>query len=451
MLNFKGENFMLSMAQYILVGSMLFGMFFGAGNLIFPVHLGQEAGQNVLLANIGFMITAIGLPFLGIIAMGISKCDGLFALASRVNKPYAHFITILLYISIGPAFALPRTAAVSYEIGFSTHLDAQMQTIALFIFTAIFFLLALLFALKPGKIIIWIGKFLNPLFLLFLAILLVTAIVSPMGTPSAFAPTGDYQNEAFFKGITEGYNTMDALASLAFGIIVIYTLRDLGLTKPKDIALGTLKAGIVVLILMGIIYSFLGYLGACSLGQFELSQNGGIALAQISTYYFGFFGNILLAITVTLACLKTAIGLITACSTTFSQLYPQTLKYKTYVYLITLISFIISNIGLTSIINYTIPILMLLYPLAITLIILAFIQAIFGYHRSIYVSTTIFTLLASIGDMINALPKELHTDTITAIIQFYQNTLPCFNIGMGWITPTIIGLIIGSVISFIKK
>lgn len=442
---------MLSTAQYILVGSMLFGMFFGAGNLIFPVHLGQEAGSNVFAANIGFMLTAIGLPFLGIIAMGISKCDGVFELASRVNKPYAHFITVLLYLSIGPAFALPRTAAVPFEIGFATHLDEGTKTLALFIFTAAFFLIALFFSLKPGKIIVWIGKFLNPLFLIFLAILLVTAIISPMGTPADFPATGDYQNEALFKGITEGYNTMDALASLAFGIIVIYTLRDLGLTKPKDIALGTLKAGIVVLILMGIIYSFLGYLGACSLGQFELSKNGGIALAQISTYYFGFFGNILLAITVTLACLKTAIGLITACSTTFSQLYPQTLKYKRYVYLITLVSFIISNVGLTSIITFTIPILMLLYPLAITLIILAFIQAIFGYHKSIYISTTIFTLLASIGDMINALPKELHGDTITSIIQLYQNTLPFFNIGMGWITPAIIGLIIGSIIAIIKK
>ena len=442
---------MLSTAQYILVGSMLFGMFFGAGNLIFPVHLGQEAASNVFAANIGFMLTAIGLPFLGIIAMGVSKCDGLFELASRVNKPYAHFITVLLYLSIGPAFALPRTAAVSFEIGFATHLDEGTKTIALLIFTAIFFLLALFFALRPGKIIIWIGKFLNPLFLIFLAILLVTAILSPMGTPANFAPSGDYQTGAFFKGITEGYNTMDALASLAFGVIVIYTLRDLGLTKPKDIALGTLKAGIVVLILMGIIYSFLGYLGACSLGQFELSKNGSIALAQISTYYFGFFGNILLAITVTLACLKTAIGLITACSTTFSQLYPQTLKYKTYVYLITLISFIISNVGLTSIITFTIPILMLLYPLAITLILLALIQAVVGYHRSIYLSTTLFTLLASIGDMLNALPKDLHTSAIASIIQFYQATLPCFDIGMGWLAPAFIGLIIGSIYALSKK
>ena len=442
----------LSLSQYILVGSMLFGMFFGAGNLIFPVHLGQEAGSNVLSANIGFMLTAIGLPFLGIIAMGVSRSNGLFDLASRINIPYAHFITIALYLSIGPAFALPRTAAVSFEIGFASHVDSSMQTIYLAIFTIIFFLLALFFALKPGKIIIWIGKFLNPLFLIFLAILIITAFINPMGIPSEIAVQSAYQNEALTKGIIEGYNTMDALASLAFGIIVIHTLYDLGLKNPKDIALGTLKSGIVVLILMGIIYTSLSYLGATSLGQLSLSANGGIALADISTYYFGSFGHVLLAGTVTVACLKTAIGLITACSTTFSELYPHTLSYKAYVYLITFISFLISNVGLTSIIYLAIPILMLLYPLAITLILLAFIDAIFGYHRYIYLSTTIFTLLAAIGDMLNVLPFGLNKiSAINNIIENYHNTLPFFDIGMGWIVPAIIGIILGSLITLGAK
>lgn len=442
----------LSLSQYILVGSMLFGMFFGAGNLIFPVHLGQEAGSNILSANVGFMLTAIGLPFLGIIAMGVSRSNGLFDLASRINTTYAHFITIALYLSIGPAFALPRTAAVSFEIGFASHIDSSMQTIYLAIFTIIFFLLALFFALKPGKIIIWIGKILNPLFLIFLAILIITAFINPMGSPADMAAQGAYQNDALTKGIIEGYNTMDALASLAFGIIVIHTLYDLGLKQPKDIALGTLKAGIVVLILMGIIYSALSYIGATSLGQLPLSANGGIALADISTYYFGSFGHILLASTVTIACLKTAIGLITACSTTFSELYPNTLSYKSYVYLITLVSFLISNVGLTSIIYLAIPILMLLYPLAITLILLAFIDATCGYHRYIYVCTTILTLIAAIGDMLNALPFELNKiSAINSIIEIYHNTLPFFDIGMGWIVPAIIGLVIGTVITVLTK
>ncbi|WP_304064533.1 branched-chain amino acid transport system II carrier protein [Megamonas hypermegale] len=442
----------LSLSQYILVGSMLFGMFFGAGNLIFPVHLGQEAGANVVPANIGFMLTAIGLPFLGIIAMGVSRSKGLFDLAGRINTTYAHFITILLYLSIGPAFALPRTAAVSFEIGFASHLDSSLQTVCLAAFTVIFFLLALFFALKPGKIIIWIGKFLNPLFLIFLAVLIIAAFINPMGAPSAMPVQSAYQQEALTKGIIEGYNTMDALASLAFGIIVIHTLSDLGLKNPKDIALGTLKAGIVVLVLMGIIYSSLSYIGAASLGQLALSANGGIALADISTYYFGSFGHILLAGTVTVACLKTAIGLITACSTTFSELYPHTLSYKSYVYLITFVSFLISNVGLTSIIYLAIPILMLLYPLAITLILLAFIDAVCGYHRYIYLCTTVFTLLAAIGDMLGALPFGLNEiAAISSIIEIYRNTLPFFDIGMGWIVPAIIGIALGTVLTFITR
>lgn len=442
----------LSLSQYILVGSMLFGMFFGAGNLIFPVHLGQEAGANVVPANIGFMLTAIGLPFLGIIAMGVSRSKGLFNLAGRINTTYAHFITILLYLSIGPAFALPRTAAVSFEIGFASHLDSSLQTVCLAAFTVIFFLLALFFALKPGKIIIWIGKFLNPLFLIFLAVLIIAAFINPMGAPSAMPVQSAYQQEALTKGIIEGYNTMDALASLAFGIIVIHTLSDLGLKNPKDIALGTLKAGIVVLVLMGIIYSSLSYIGAASLGQLALSANGGIALADISTYYFGSFGHILLAGTVTVACLKTAIGLITACSTTFSELYPHTLSYKSYVYLITFVSFLISNVGLTSIIYLAIPILMLLYPLAITLILLAFIDAVCGYHRYIYLCTTVFTLLAAIGDMLGALPFGLNEiAAISSIIEIYRNTLPFFDIGMGWIVPAVIGIALGTVLTFITR
>ena len=443
----------LSLSECILVGSMLFGMFFGAGNLIFPVHMGQEAGANIFAANIGFMLTAIGLPFLGVIAMGLSRCGGLFDLASRVGVPYAHFMTVLLYLTIGPMFALPRTGAVSFEIGLAGQLADETKTIALVVFTAIFFIIALLFSLKPGKIITWIGKFLNPLFLVFLAILLITALLYPMGDPSAAAVQHSYADgDAFSKGLTEGYNTMDALASLAFGVIVIHSLRGLGLQKPSDIALGTLKAGIVVVILMGVIYTFLSYLGAASLGALSLSDNGGIALAQISTYYFGSFGHIILAVTVTVACLKTAIGLITACSTTFSEMYPHSLSYKQYAYVITIVSFLISNVGLTSIIYLAVPILMLLYPLAITLILLTFISAAFGHSRTLYVTTTALTMLAACGDMLNALPDSLkNTDSVSSLLQIYQQTLPLFDIGMGWVIPALIGIVVGAVIIFVRK
>ncbi len=433
----------LSFRSYLFVGSMLFGMFFGAGNLIFPVHMGQEAGSQLLPATIGFLITGIGLPFLGIVSIGISGSSGLQDLASRVHPAYAKFMTILLYLTIGPAFALPRTATVSYQIGLAPYISEEGQTVALALFTLLFFVIALGFSLRPNKILVWIGKLLNPLFLVFLAMLIATAFLHPLGDITAAAVQGDYVDHAFFKGFTEGYNTMDVLASLAFGIIVVRTLKDLGIRTPGKIALGTVKAGFVSVLLMGVIYSCLVYIGTASVGQFALSANGGIALAQIASFYFGSFGAVLLAIIVTLACLKTAVGLITACSETFEDMFPDLVGYRVYAVLFTVVSFLIGNVGLTQIITLAVPLLMFLYPLAITLVLLALFSSLFGGRRAVYLGTTLFTLVAAVGDALNALPaggKEL--SAVQSLLGIYQQ-LPFFSIGMGWITPALLGCVLG--------
>ena len=444
-------NEKLSMSSYLLVGSMLFGMFFGAGNLIFPVHMGQEAGAQLLPATVGFLITAIGLPFLGIVAIGISGSSGLYDLASRVHPSYAKFMTVLLYLTIGPAFALPRTATVSYQVGLAPYISEGSQALALGLFTLAFFALAITFALRPSKILVWIGKLLNPLFLLFLAMLIAVAFLQPMGLLSSAAVHGDYVNHAFFKGFTEGYNTMDVLASLAFGIIVVRTLHDLGVRTPGGVAWGTVKAGAVSVLLMGIIYSCLSTIGTMSVGQFELSANGGVALAQIATFYFGSFGSILLALIVTLACLKTAIGLITACSETFEELFPNSVSYRVYAWIFTVFSFLIGNLGLTQIITLAVPILMFLYPLAITLVLLAFLSAVFGSRQSVYLSTTIFTLLAALGDAFNAMPKSVQQlDWVQQLLAVYH-ILPFFDIGMGWIVPSIVGLAVGVIYTLVRR
>ena len=202
----------LNLSSYVLVGSMLFGMFFGAGNLIFPVHMGQEAGSNIFIATIGFLITAIGLPFLGVLAIGISKSDGLFGLASRIRPLYGYVMTILLYLTIGPFFALPRTGTVSYEIGLAPYIAKEYQSFGLAGFTILFFIIALAFSLKPNKILTWIGKILNPLFLVFLAVLIIISFMTPMGNVSSAEIHGAYVLEPFFKGFTEGYNTIPAFA-----------------------------------------------------------------------------------------------------------------------------------------------------------------------------------------------------------------------------------------------
>ncbi len=442
----------LTLSSYVLIGSMLFGLFFGAGNLIFPVHMGQEAGSNVMVATIGFLITGIGLPFLGVVAIGASKSDGLFGLASRIHPLYAYGMTVLLYLTIGPFFALPRTGTVSYEIGLAPYIAKEYQTLGLAGFTILFFLVALIFSLKPSKILTWIGKVLNPLFLLFLAFLVVISFLSPMGATSGAEIHGAYIAEPFFKGFTEGYNTMDALASLAFGIIVVQTLRDLGVQSPRNIAIGTVKAGVVSVLLMGLIYSCLAYIGATSVAKYGVSANGGIALAQIADYYFGSAGSILLAIIVTLACLKTAIGLITACSETFQTLFPKTLSYKGYVYLFTLVSCLIGNVGLTQIISLSIPVLMFLYPLAITLIILAFLSPLFKHRQIVYILTTVCTLFASVADAFNAMPDSIKSQSfVQDFLALSYNLLPFFDLGMGWVIPMVIGLSLGWLIGITQR
>ena len=437
----------LSAKQYILLASMLFGMFFGAGNLIFPVSMGQQAGSNLWPAAIGFCLTGVGLPLLGIAAMGISRSEGLFDMCSKVSRPYSYFFTCLLYLSIGPLFAIPRTATVSFSVGILPLIPEGSSSLVLCIFSALFFAIVLFFSLRPSGIMTWIGKILNPLFLLFLGILTVTALLNPMGSLTSAAPSGNYVSQSFFQGFLEGYNTLDALASLAFGIILINAIRELGVESPKDISSSTLKAGVLSTILMAAIYCILTVVGTQSQAVYGVSADGGEALYLIGSHYFGTFGGVLLGITVTFACMKTAIGLITSCATTFVELVPKTLSYKAYAIVFCLFSFGIANFGLSRIIELSLPVLMFLYPLTITLILLCLFGHWFQYDRRVFLSVTAFTVAAAALDFLNALPagiKEiLHADVI---ISAAQKFLPFFSLGMGWVVPACIGLAIGLVL-----
>ena len=347
----------LQFKDYLTIGSMLFGIFFGAANLIFPVNMGQEAGSAVFLANLGFLVTGIGLPFLGVIAIGSSQSNGLFDLASKVNKRYAFIFTILLYLVIGPFFALPRLATTSFEIGLSPFIPKEFTTLSLAIFSVAFFVVAWLFSRKPSKLLDYVGKFLNPLFLVLLGILLVLAFTRPMGSVATAPVQTAYENTPFITGFIEGYNTLDALASLAFGIIIVTTIRQRGVTKPSTVALDTIKSGAVSILLMGLIYSLLAYMGTMSLGTFPLSDNGGIALAQIANHYLGTFGSLILALIVIVACLKTGIGLISAFSETFIELFPKQ-NYLFFATGVSIMACLFANIGLTKIIEFSIPVLM---------------------------------------------------------------------------------------------
>lgn len=438
----------LTLRQKILVAGTLFGMFFGAGNLIFPVHLGQMAGQNTLPAIIGFIITAVGIPILGVAAIGITHSDGLQTLSGKVGKGYGIFFTCLLYLTIGPLFAIPRCATVSFTTGITPLLGADSpERLYLLLFSAVFFAFVLFFSLRPGKITVWIGKIINPLFLFFFAVLMLAALLAPGAAVSAVEPVEAYRSDAFFPALIEGYGTMDAIAGLAFGIVVIDVIRRMGVDNDDTIAEDVLSSGLLTGALMALIYVVSIVVGAQSRGLFELSENGGIALTQIAGHYLGGVGLFILAFTITFACLKTSIGLVTACAETFSKMTNGKISYRSWAILFTVFSFAVSNIGLSAIIEYSIPMLMLIYPPAIALILLAFLGKFFAHDRTVYIATMIGTWAAAIFDCMKTLPAPvqaaLHLD---APIAFAAAHLPLFDKNLGWLLPAVIGFAAGMAI-----
>ena len=437
----------LTLRQLLAVASMLFGLFFGAGNLIFPASMGQLAGRNLWLAAAGFLVTGVGLPLLGVAALGISRAEGLLGLSSRVSRGYGLFFTCLLYLTIGPFFAIPRCATVSYTVGIQRMLPETGQTLALAVFSLVFFAAVLFFSLRPGEILTWVGKVLNPLFLAFLAVLVLRALTAPLGAVSAIEPSGSYAGAALSTGLLEGYNTMDALASLAFGIIVVNAIRGLGVEEPGQVARSTVLAGVFSSLLMALIYLLVTVVGAQSRGAFPAAANGGEALAQIAEHYFGAAGALILAATVTIACLKTAVGLITSCSETFVELFPQGPGYRVWAVIFCVVSFLIANLGLNAILNYSTPVLMFLYPLSIVLILLTLGGRLFGNHPTVLRWTIGCTAVAALADLLRTLPEGtravLHLE---GVVTLAESWLPLCKAGFGWLVPAVVGLVIGLVL-----
>ncbi|WP_101844967.1 branched-chain amino acid transport system II carrier protein [Halobacillus sp. Marseille-P3879] len=430
-------------STYALIGTMLFGLYFGAGNLIFPIQLGQMAGTNFWPALIGFIVTAIGLPFIGILAIGLSGSNGVRDLASRVHPLFGLIFSLILYLTIGPFFAIPRTATVPFVVGFEPFMNPDQASLWLGVFSFLFFGIVYYFSLNPAKIMDYIGKYLTPTFLVFLFLLIIVAIVRPMGNFGV--PAGDYSQLAFMTGFKEGYNTMDALASLAFGIVVIHAIKSQGITDTKAIAKATWKAGIFAMGLMMLIYGLITYMGASSVSAVGTLDNGGLIFAAVAQYYFGSFGAVLLAIIIVLACLKTSIGLISSCSEFFHNTFPK-VSYKTFVLILCLVSFTIANFGLNNIIQFALPVLMFLYPLAIVLILLGLSSPLFAHKRSVYAVSMFLTFFVSIVDGYHTLVESLpgaSLSSIEAVREFYVHYLPLYDIGLGWILPALAGALIG--------
>ena len=351
--------------------------------------------------------------------------------------------TCALYLTIGPLFAIPRCAATSFTIGVAPFVGENIGIWQLG-FSLCFFGAVLYFSMKPSKILDSVGKFLNPAFLLFLGIMLVTALIKPVQPMASVTPSGDYVHAAFSAGFLQGYDTLDALASLAFGIIVIRTVRQLGVTEPGRVAVSTVNAGVVSMSLMAFIYAATALVGTQSFGLYaerlaDPGFTGGDAFAMIAHHYFGRGGGLLLAVTVTLCCMKTAVGLVTSCAETFEEMFPSKFSYLKWAMVFSGASLLISNFGLSKIIEFSAPVLYFLYPLAIVLILLGLFGRFFGHARPVYQWTMWFTLAAAALELCRVV-------AFRPVADFAGRFLPFYTYGLGWIMPAALGFAVGMVL-----
>lgn len=428
------------LSHRIVLGSLLFGMFFGAGNLIFPVSIGQNAAKLTTNSIFGFVISGVGLACLAVIFTAKSKKTSLEESLHPYGKIYARIFTILLLLTIGPLFALPRTATVPYEVSIRTIFPSANHQIGLFIYSSVFFIISALLALKPTKIKELIGVFINPIFLLMLGLFFMVFLINPMGSIKLVDATPIYNGAPFIQGFQDGYQTMDVLAAMMFGFVVIHANDKAGEVKDqfKDIVVATIFAGL----LMTLIYAMLAFMGASSVNILEVSSNGGLALGEMFVHYFGRVGLIFFGVLITFACLKTAIGLIVSVSTYFSSIF-KNVSYNLMVLLVSVVAFGISNFGLEAIIKYAVPVLNFIYPLAIVHVFIGLFLNNWEEKTLILKSVLAFSVLGSVMEVL----KGFTFFEKTYIFKIYTQTLPLSNIGLSWITFVFIGLLVGYIMS----
>ena len=439
----------LTWKDYLVVASLLFGLFFGAGNLIFPLHLGQLAGANWGTAAVGFLITGVLLPLLSVLAVAITHADGVYDIGKPLGAGFAVVFMVLIHATIGPLFGTPRTATVSFTVGMAPFLPKNMQGTALLVFSALFFLAAFAFSYHQNNILSNVGKVLNPLFLSLLFLVFVVAFARPLGNPQTAAVTSAYKHGALVNGFLEGYNTMDALAGLAFGITVVTAVRGMGQKDAKSVSKVVAKSGLLAVLAIGFIYLLLILMGAMSLGRFKVSDNGGVAFNQIVNEYGGLFGQALLAFLLTVTCLTTAVGLVAAFAQDFHKHFPQ-VSYHAWLALSCLASFLAANFGLDTIIAWSTPMLMFLYPLSMVLILLSVFSPLFKTVGVVYFFVILFTVVPALGDMVVAFPSVVSQSSFGLAVASLRNNLPLANMGLSWLVPALVGLVVGLVVHFVK-
>ena len=435
----------LSFTQLISLSLMLFALFFGAGNMIFPPAMGLSAGSHVWTALAGYIVTDVGLPLLAITAVVFAN-RSLTTMVGRAGKKFSAFFIVLIYLLIGPLFAIPRTGSVSFELAVMPFLgESSHVSLYSVIFTALFFGAVYVLSANPNKIVAIVGKILTPILLLSIFIIGISAIVNPIGPVGQ--PVGTYESIAFFNGIIEGYMAMDALAASIFALIVIENVEAMGIQSQRNIAKYTLLTGILATIGIAVVYGILAYVGATS-GSLGLFSNGGQLLAAVAHHLFGTIGMLILGIAVLFACLTTAIGLTTACGDYFSDNYTK-LEYNHVIIAVCLFSFLVSNIGLTQLLNITLPALLMVYPVLMALVLASFLNRWFKDRQPIYAGILIGAACVSIPNGLETLAANYNIQ-IVALSNLLQS-IPFYELGLGWVIPAVIGGIIGAIVNTMRN
>lgn len=431
----------LSRNKMLLVSFMLFSLFFGAGNLIFPPFLGQNAGSHTLPAMLGFLATAVVLPVLGVVV--VARFDGLDRLGQQVGKRFAIVFTLLIYLSIGPGLGIPRAASVPFEMAVAPYLpEGTNTTVWMLVYSLAFFLVALWLCMTPGKLVNRIGHFLTPSLLVLLVFLFVCFLfrgevnVAPSQTAYDVAP--------FLKGFSEGYQTMDTIAALNFGLVIATTLGSFGMTEKRDRMRHTVPAGIFAGTILALVYAMLSYMGMCSSGVYAIQDNGAWTLRCIVYQLFGAPGAVLLAAIFTLACLTTCVGLINSISQYFSTLFGK-LSYRQWVLVMTGFSFLVCNLGLNAILSISIPILNAIYPVAIVLILLGLTHSLWVKNRWVYSLVVAGTGTVSVIYALDA--AQLSLGAVTELCR----KLPLYDMGFCWVSVAAVMLAVSLLLGLVRR
>ncbi|RAS69291.1 LIVCS family branched-chain amino acid:cation transporter [Vibrio diazotrophicus] len=413
----------LKLTDIIALGFMLFAFFLGAGNIIFPPLAGQLAGDHIFPAMSGFLVTAVGLPLVTIIAVAISG-GSWEHLTKHLPAKASLVMAALIFIIIGPAFAAPRTGLVAYEMA----VKPLFADLNLTVFSILFFAVAMFFSWSQGKLIDVIGKVLTPALFIGLIVLALGVFIDPQG--QMLAAQGEYATQPLTKGFLEGYNTMDTFGALMFGILIVDALRAKGITEEKATTKYLISAAVIAAAGLAFVYISLFYLGATSASVAADADNGGVVLSQYVIALFGDKGQLVLSVIVLLACLTTAIGLISACSDFFSTHTP--ISYKAWVVLNGVACAVVANVGLAQLIALSVPVLFALYPVAIALVALTFIRSKLANPQAAYRLVILVSLLFALIDAAK----------VSGLDVSFFNFLPLFEIGMGWLLPTFAAMIV---------